>query len=244
MRRTFTHVCLACALALSFCSTAGAQTTEELQAQLKVLQAQLDALKKGESSSSHTQSDCAAQAFQATANERYRFTYIGRLVVPTSAIGNRTGQVANALSGNVLNLSGATLRANSSSFSSRTGNTMQLNLNALSPAVGNNVTLSVPLASVLSNSGNLANADGSGLAVLSVNRSTLRNGARRLSAIERASRGNHQIVTDANFVSGIYRGTDFTAAPSATNPYVGRYVQSDGQLNTVMAVGQQFIVTP
>lgn len=255
MRRALTTVCLASALALSFSHAAEAQTKEELKAQLKVLQKQLDALKRANDISStrkisNISSECITEAIESTENEEYRFTYVGRLVVPTKATSSRTSRVANILAANglvsddsnvELNLSGVRRRGNT--LSTRNGNKVTLNLDNLTGANGNNVTLSVPSSVLSRRSGRLSRNDND-RALLSVNRSTLRNGARRLSAIQRASKADHQIVTDGNFVSGIYRGGEFSSAPSAENPFVGRYVQSGGQFKTVMAVGQQFIVTP
>lgn len=218
MRHASTAACLAIATALSFTPASQAQTVDELKSQLESLKAELAELKKDES--------CSTQAFQATANERYRYTYIGRLVVPAGSVDSRISRITNALSANEelrIGTNGVTLQSETGSLVTRTQpGSIRVNLNALSAANGHNATVSLPLSSFLGSNGNLSDVSDSQRAILSVDTATLRGGARRLSAIERGSALNHQIVTDGNFVSGIYRGTKFIAAPSAANPFVGR----------------------
>jgi hypothetical protein len=154
-------------------------------------------------------------------------------------------------------LSRAQVVSNGARLTTRTGSGLGFNFGALSAATGQNARVSIPLSNLTAanltaasgalNAANVVSAQNQPVAVR-VSGAAIRAAAARLSAAERATRAAypaHQVVNAANYTSGIYRGTQFTASPSSANPYVGRYVQTpDGQLNTVMPVGQQFIVLP
>jgi hypothetical protein len=206
----------------------------------------------------------AASAAAAASSEQYRITYLGTIMVPasqlsgSSAAGSASVQastVANLATANLAaTLSRARLTSSGSRLTSKTAGGLGFNLAALTAATGQNAQITIPVANLAAAGANVnsANFDAASIQnqplAVRVSGSAIRAAAARLSAAERATRmayPNHQVVDSANFTSGIYRGTQFTAAPSTSNPFVGRYLQTpDGQLNTVMPVGQQFIVLP
>lgn len=252
MRHTASVVCLTFAMALtSSAQPAQAQNDAELRAQISELESQLEKLKKEFACKSSGSSSAAA----ATASEQYRITYLGTIMVPADEVSgfsaSGTKSASRTTSANVLSfdLDQATISANSGRLTTRSAGSVGFNLGALTAASGQNAGITIPLSSLTAN-GNSADASAAENRTLAVRVSgaAVRAAAARLSAAQR--RGtlafpDHGVVNSANFTSGIYRGTSFTAAPSASNPYVGRYVQTpDGRVNTVMPVGQQFIVLP
>lgn len=262
MRLTSTAVCLAFAMALSSTYSVRAEDPAAIRAQIEELEQELAKLKKEFSCASS--GAAAASAAAAASREEFRITYLGTIMVPASQVGGSTaalagvsGQartVATTANPNVVSfdLNQARVVSNGSRFTTQGAGGLGIDLSALTAATGQNARISIPLSS-LANSGasqfstGTASFDDQALAVR-VSGSAIRAAAIRLSAAERATQmayPNHQVVNSANFTSGIYRGTQFTAAPSKGNPFVGRYLQTpDGQLNTVMPVGQQFIVLP
>lgn len=243
-------VCLACALALSaLTQPAEAQDEAELRAQISELESQLEKLKK-EFACKKAGSSAAA----SSASEQYRITYLGTIMVPASQVsGSSAAGAADATterSSSIVSfdLNGARISSTSGRLTTRGAGTIGLDLGALTAANGRTAAISIPLSSLAS--AGSANADAAENRTLAVRVSgaAIRAAAARLSAAQRrtaAAFPEHSVVNSANFTSGIYRGTKFTAAPSASNPYVGRFVHTaDGRVGTVVPVGQQFIVLP
>ena len=248
MRLTKPVVCLACALALSaFTQPAKAQDEAELRAQISDLESQLATLKKEFACKSARSSAAAA----ASESEQYRITYLGTIMVPASEVsGSSAAGATTERSSSIVSfdLNGARISSTAGRLTTRGAGTIGLDLGALTAANGRTAAISIPLSSLAATgSANSDSAENRTLAVR-VSGAAIRAAAARLSAAQRrtaAAFPEHSVVNSANFTSGIYRGTRFTAAPSASNPYVGRFVHTpDGRVGTVVPVGQQFIVLP